>query len=107
MSSTMLTNQTDPNVMNVQIFDNPQFGKIRTLEVNGSPYFVGNDVARALGYDKPRNAIARYVDEDDALKRGVTDGLGRSQETTIINESGVYSLVFGSKLPLENYYFAF
>lgn len=94
----MLTNQTDPNVMNVQIFDNPQFGKIRTLEVNGSPYFVGNDVARALGYDKPRNAIARYVDEEDALKRGILSE-GGEQKTTIINESGVYSLVFGSKLP--------
>lgn len=83
----------------LQIFNNDQFGQIRALEINGAPYFVGNDVATALGYDKPRNAVARYVDKDDALKRGVTDELGRNQETVVISESGMYALVFGSKLP--------
>lgn len=83
---------------NIQIFNNEQFGEIRALEINGAPYFVGNDVATALGYDKPRNAVARYVDKDDALKRGVIDDLGRSQDTTVISESGMYALVFGSKL---------
>lgn len=83
----------------VQIFDNPNFGQIRTLEVNNQPYFVGNDIALALGYAKPRNAILQHVDNEDALKRGIPDNQGFTQETTLINESGVYSLVFGSKLP--------
>ena len=85
--------------MNLQIFNNPDFGRIRMLEVNNQPYFVGNDVALALGYAKPRNAIAQHVDNEDALKQGVPDRQGLIQETTLINESGVYALVFGSKLP--------
>lgn len=83
----------------VQIFNNPNFGQIRTLEVNNQPYFVGNDIALALGYAKPRNAILQHVDNEDALKQGIPDNQGLTQETTLINESGVYSLVFGSKLP--------
>ena len=83
----------------IQIFNNPQFGQIRTLEVNNQPYFVGNDVALALGYAKPRNAISQHVDNEDALKQGVPDNQGFIQETTLINESGVYALIFGSKLP--------
>lgn len=83
----------------VQIFNNPNFGQIRTLEVNNQPYFVGNDIALALGYAKPRNAILQHVDNEDALKRGIPDNQGFMQDTTLINESGVYSLVFGSKLP--------
>lgn len=83
----------------VQIFNKPQFGQIRTLEVNNQPYFVGNDVALALGYAKPRNAISQHVDNEDALKQGVPDNQGFIQETTLINESGVYALIFGSKLP--------
>lgn len=84
---------------NVQIFSNPQFGNVRTLEINNAPYFVGNDVATCLGYAKPRNAISQHVDNEDALKWGVPDNQGFIQETIVINESGVYSLVFGSKLP--------
>lgn len=80
------------------IFKNKRFGELRTTEINGEIWFVGKDVAEALGYSKPRNAIAEHVDEDDALKQGVTDSLGRIQQTTIINESGVYSLIFSSKL---------
>ncbi|MBR6821939.1 MAG: Bro-N domain-containing protein [Clostridia bacterium] len=82
----------------LQIFNNSEFGQIRTVEINGEPYFVGRDVATALGYAKPLNAVAAHVDEDDSLKQGLTDSLGREQETTFINESGVYALVFGSKL---------
>lgn len=73
--------------------------EVRTVEVNGEPWFVGKDVADVLGYAKARNAIAAHVDEDDALIQGVTDNLGRTQDTTLINESGVYALIFGSKLP--------
>lgn len=73
--------------------------QVRTTMVDGEPYFVGKDVADILGYAKARNAIANHVDEDDALKWGVMDSLGREQETTIINESGLYSLILSSKLP--------
>lgn len=82
----------------LEIFENEKFGKLRTVEINGEPWFVGKDVAEALGYEKARNAIAIHVESDDALKWGIPDNMGREQETTVINESGVYSLVFGSKL---------
>ena len=83
----------------VQVFEHEKFGKIRTLTKDGEPWFVGNDICEALGYAKPRNAIKKYIDEDDALKWGVIDRLGRNQKTTIINESGMYALIFGSTLP--------
>ena len=72
--------------------------KVRMVVVNDEPYFVGNDVARILGYSNPRKAISDHVYEED---RGVTkcDTLGGVQDLTVINESGVYALVFGSKLP--------
>ena len=73
--------------------------EVRTLTIDDEPWFVGKDVADILGYSKPRNAIALHVDEDDALKWGVMDELGRKQETTIINESGLYSLILSSRLP--------
>lgn len=59
--------------------------------INDNPYFVGKDVATILGYAKPLNAIAIHVDEDDSLKQGLTDSMGRIQETIVINESGLYS----------------
>ena len=73
--------------------------EVRTLTINDEPWFVGKDVADILGYSKARNAIALHVDEDDALKQGLTDNLGRTQETIIINESGLCSLILSSKLP--------
>lgn len=82
----------------VQVF-NFESNEVRTLLINNEPWFVGKDVAEVLGYSKARNAIAEHVDKDDALKQGITDSLGRTQETTIINESGLYSLIMGSKLP--------
>lgn len=85
--------------MELKIFKNEEFGAIRTVEIDNDVWFVGKDVAEALGYSKARNAIAEHVDEGDALKQGIRDSLGRVQETTLINESGVYSLIFGSKLP--------
>ena len=65
----------------------------------GEPLFVGKDVAKALGYAKPRTAINMHVDKDDALKQGLIDARGREQMTTLINESGLYSLILSSKLP--------
>lgn len=84
----------------IQVFNNPQFGEIRGMyDENGQVFFVGKDVAKALGYAKPRTAINMHVDKDDALKQGLIDARGREQMTTIINESGLYSLILSSKLP--------
>lgn len=83
----------------LQTFTNDMFGEIRTTVIDGEPYFVGLDIATALGYKRARSAIATHVHEDDALKRGGVDTLGRSSEMTFINESGMYALIFGSKLP--------
>lgn len=83
----------------IQIFRNPEFGDVRTITVDGEPWFVGKDVANALGYSRERDAISNHVDKDDAVKHGIIDSMGREQPTTIINESGLYSLIFGSKLP--------
>ena len=81
------------------VFKNKEFGSIRTVQIEGQPYFVGKDVATILGYAKPLNALAAHIDEDDSLKRGLTDSIGRTQETIFINESGLYSLILSSKLP--------
>ena len=86
----------------LMIFNNPEFGEIRTVEVNGEPWLVGKDVARALGYANPRKALDDHVDLEDKLQGdGVTirDSMGREQHPTLINESGLYSLVLSSKLP--------
>lgn len=82
----------------IQIFNNPDFGDIRTVEIDGEAWFVGKDVAGALGYAKPLGAVSTHVEKDDSLKRGLMDSLGREQETIFINESGLYALIFGSKL---------
>lgn len=82
----------------IQIFNSPDFGDIRTVTIDGEPWFVGKDVAEALGYAKPLGAVSTHVEKDDSLKRGLMDSLGREQETIFINESGLYALIFGSKL---------
>lgn len=82
----------------LQLFNNPEFGAVRAVEVDGEPWFVGKDVAQALGYSNPRKALADHVDAED---KGVTkcDTPGGEQDITTINESGLYSLVLSSKLP--------
>ena len=82
----------------LQTFSNNEFGQIRTVFMDGEPWMVGKDVARALGYKEPTNAAREKVDADD---RGVSkiDTPSGIQEMTIINESGLYSLVLSSKLP--------
>ena len=77
----------------IKIFDNPEFGKVRTMEINGEPYFVGKDVAEILGYTKARNAIASHVDSEDKKDAPIQGDLGGTQEMTVINESGLYSLI--------------
>lgn len=83
----------------IQIFNNTEFGEIRSMTIDGEPYFVGKDVAAALGYTNTRKALADHVDNEDK-KDGVTirDSIGREQNPVIINESGIYSLILSSKL---------
>lgn len=83
----------------LQIFNSPEFGAIRTIEKDGEPWFVGKDVAAALGYERPTKAILDHVDDEDKDEVPIQDSIGRSQNTPIINESGLYSLVLSSKLP--------
>lgn len=82
----------------ITTFESLEFGAIRTQIINNEPWFVGKDVATALGYVKPLNALSTHVEKDDSLKQGITDSLGREQETIFVNESGLYALIFGSKL---------
>ena len=84
--------------MEIQIFKDERFGEVRTMVINGEPWFVGKDVAEVLGYSQTAKAIREHVDEDD---KGVSvlDTPGGKQSTIIINESGLYSLILSSKLP--------
>lgn len=82
----------------LKIFENPEFGAIRTVEINGDPWLVGKDVATVLGYSDTDKAIRNHVDDDDKLTRQF-GGSGQNRNMTVINESGLYSLVLSSKLP--------
>jgi len=83
----------------MMIFRNVEFGAIRTMSnEQGEPMFCAKDVCDALGYKKVNNAIAQHVDEDDSLKQGVIDRLGRTQQAIFVNESGLYALILSSKL---------
>ena len=86
------------NTQNIQIFSNKEFGSVRSLMVNGEPYFVGKDVTDILGYQNGSRDVNRHVDEEDRQKIMVFDG-NQDKETIIINESGLYSLILSSKLP--------
>lgn len=81
----------------LQIFNNPEFGEIRTIEIHNEPWLVGKDVATVLGYNDTDQALRNHVDEDDKLTRKI-NGSGQTRSMTIINESGLYSLVLSSKL---------
>ena len=82
----------------LKIFENSDFGKIRTVLVDGEPYFVGKDVADVLDYSNPRKAIKDHVDASDKVVTKC-DTLGGVQDLTVINESGLYSLILSSKMP--------
>lgn len=82
----------------IQIFNNPEFGEIRTVIIDGEPWFVGSDIGKALGYADPRSGIRKNVDTDDRKGCPVGTPSRGMQEMTVINESGLYSLIFGSKL---------
>ena len=83
---------------NLQLFNNPDFGEIRALELDGQPWFVGKDVARALGYTNESKALLDHVDAEDKLNNESLSSLGQ-RGGWLINESGLYSLVLSSKLP--------
>lgn len=82
----------------VTVFENLQFGQIRTLNIYGEPYFVGKDVAEALGYTNPQKAIRDHVNDEDKLTERFVQS-GQNRNMIVINESGFYSLVLSSKLP--------
>lgn len=84
--------------MELQIFNNTELGSVRIATIDNEPMFVGKDVAEILGYSNPRDALAKHVDDED---KGVAkcDTLGGVQDLTVINESGLYSLILSSKLP--------
>lgn len=81
----------------LRIFENEELGLVRTVVIDGEPWFVGNDVSRILGYEKYRDAVPRHVDEDDRQGIQIEDA-GQRRTVTVINESGLYALIFGSKL---------
>lgn len=82
----------------LMVFNNAEFGNVRTIEINGEPWFVGKDVAESLGYTNPTKAMQDHIDKED-LSFNETLKLSRQAGAWLINESGVYALIFGSKLP--------
>ena len=82
----------------LKIFENEEFGSIREITINNEPWFVGKDVAEALGYERGAKAIYDHVELEDKDEIPIQDSIGRMQKTPIINESGLYALIFGSKL---------
>lgn len=83
---------------NLQVFQSNEFGQIRTLNINEEPHFVGKDIAECLAYNEPHKAVTRHVDKEDRMKHPILTN-GGIQDTWIINESGLYSLILSSKLP--------
>lgn len=79
------------------VFGNADFGEVRTVVIDGEPWFVGKDVAQCLGYTNPSKALADHVDDDDKLNNKTLSSLGQ-RGGWLINESGMYALIFGSKL---------
>lgn len=88
----------------IEIFQNPEFGQVRVFIENDEPLFVGADVANLLGYKEPHKALVRHVEEDDRTKRPVSDNQGVIRDSWLINESGLYSLIFSSELQNAKYF---
>lgn len=98
MNTVNTTTTISTNTTPLQLFTNSRFGNLRTLTIDNEPWFVGKDVASALGYNDTAQAIRKHVDEDD--KGGVEMTTpGGKQKIIAINESGLYSLILSSKLP--------
>ncbi len=96
-------------MINLKVFNNEEFGEIRTIEENGNILFCGSDVAKALGYDQPHKAIKQHCKEDEGMFHTVIDSMGREQQAKFINEGNLYRLIVNSKLPsaekFENWVF--
>lgn len=86
------------NTTAITTFNNEEFGNVRTLTIDGEPWFVGKDIAECLGYSRSTKAVSDHVDEEDIDGIPIQDSIGRMQNTPIINESGVYALILSSKL---------
>lgn len=82
----------------VNVFNSEEFGDIRAIEIDNEPWFVGKDVAEALGYSNTRDALATHVSDEDKNTVVISDGKRGNPNQTVINESGLYALIFGSKL---------
>lgn len=99
-TSSSTTTTAAPEVTVFKNLVHPEFGELRTVEIDGEPWFVGKDVAAALGYKKPENAIANHVSDEDKTSTLIQgSGSNYKSKATIINESGLYSLILSSKLP--------
>ena len=83
----------------MMIFSNPEFGNVRTVMIDDNPWFVGIDVAKALGYAKPNEAIRTNTNKEDTSIAGVSDANNHTQQMIVINESGLYDMIFDSRLP--------
>lgn len=83
---------------NLKIFSSNEFGELKIIMNDNEPWFIGNEVAELLGYENVRNAVPKHVDEEDKLRTRI-EYAGQNREMTIINESGLYSLILSSKLP--------
>lgn len=86
------------NTTAITTFNNEEFGNVRTLTIDGEPWFVGKYIAECLGYSRSTKAVSDHVDEEDIDGIPIQDSIGRMQNTPIINESGVYALILSSKL---------
>ena len=83
----------------IRIFENENFGSVRTVEIEGEPWFVGRDIALALGYARPENAVKTHVEDDDKTTTLIQgSGSNYKSKVIIVNESGLYALIFGSQL---------
>lgn len=89
--------KSESDQLQQMVFDNADFGEVRTVVIDGDPWFVGKDVAECLGYMNPSKALADHVDDDDKLNNKTLSSLGQ-RGGWLINESGMYALIFGSKL---------
>lgn len=83
----------------LKIFENPEFGSIRTIVIDNEPWFVGVDIAKALGYSKVNDAIRTNTNKEDTAITGISDANNHTQQMIVVNESGLYDMVFGSRLP--------
>ena len=82
----------------IQIFNNKEFGNVRILVIDEEEWFVGKDIATALGYKDTSDALKKHVDTEDKMSRQIADSRGRQQNTYLVNESGFYCLILNSKL---------